>query len=146
MKESLIDIVQNISDEKKEERRERFPYTTVARLQGSFNREERTFWLCNSSMVLSMIRYEALNSFGRFVPKNANISVSMLNRNVGDVIEYDTRNNLKRICGLKGKQNLQNLNNLTSSSNKVDEFVQQSRRVCLTKSTSLSNKVDEFVL
>ena len=41
------------------------------------------------------------------------------------------------VCGLKGKQNLQNLNNLTSSSNKVDEFVQQSRRVCLTKSTSL---------
>ena len=27
------------------------------------------------------------------------------------------------VCGLKGKQNLQNLNNLTSSSNKVDEFV-----------------------
>ena len=41
------------------------------------------------------------------------------------------------VCGLEGKQNLQNLNNLTSSSNKVDEFVQQSRRVCLTKSTSL---------
>ena len=27
------------------------------------------------------------------------------------------------VCGLEGKQNLQNLNNLTSSSNKVDEFV-----------------------
>ena len=27
------------------------------------------------------------------------------------------------VCGLKGKQNLQNLNNFTSSSNKVDEFV-----------------------
>ena len=27
------------------------------------------------------------------------------------------------VCGLKGKQNLQYLNNLTSSSNKVDEFV-----------------------
>ena len=29
--------------------------------------------------------------------------------------------------------------------NKVDEFVEQSRRVCLTKSTSLFNKVDDFV-
>jgi len=27
------------------------------------------------------------------------------------------------VCGLKGKQNMQNLNNLTSSFNKVDEFV-----------------------
>ena len=27
------------------------------------------------------------------------------------------------VCGLKGKQNMQNLNILTSSSNKVDEFV-----------------------
>ena len=133
MKESLIDIIQNISDEKKEERRERFPYAAVARLQGSFNREERTFWLCNSSMVLSMIRYEALNSFGRFVPKNANISVSMLNRNVGDVIEYDTRNNLKRIqhnvIVLDSKSDLTNRrieiagDNQTYSYNNIDDFL-----------------------
>lgn len=133
MKESLIDIVQNISDEKKVERRERFPYATVARLQGSFNKEERTFWLCNSSMVLSMIRYENLNAFGRFVSKNANVSVSMLNRNVGDVIEYDTKNNIKRIqhnvIVLDSKSDLTNRrieiasDNQTYSYNNIDEFL-----------------------
>lgn len=97
MKESLLDITQNISEEKRVEKKERFPHPSVGRLQGSFNNEARTYWLCNSSSMPSMIHFEDLKRFGVFIPRNANIIVTLLNKNVGETAEYDTINIIKRV-------------------------------------------------
>lgn len=95
-KESLIEIVKDISEEKKIERSERFPYYAEARLHGSFNGKETTYWLLNSSRTISMYNYGKLNRFGHFVSKNTYVAVNMLNKNVGEPIEYDTINEIKR--------------------------------------------------
>lgn len=97
MKESLLEITQNISEEKKVEKKERFPHPSVGRLHGSFNNEARTYWLCNSSSMPSMIHYDDLRSYGVFIPRNANIIVTLLNKNVGETTEYDTINHIKRV-------------------------------------------------
>lgn len=97
MKESLLDITQNISDAKKVEKKERFPHPSVARLHGAFNNETRTYWLCNSSRMPSMYQFDNLKRYGIYIPKNASIIVSLLNKNIGDTIEYDTINNIKRV-------------------------------------------------
>lgn len=98
-KESLIEVAESISKEKKVEKKERFPYPTEARLHGSFDGISDTVWLVHvqDRMRKSMITFDSLKQFGRFVPKNSYIGVSMLNKEIGEVIEYDTKDIIKKI-------------------------------------------------
>ena len=97
--ESLIDIAESVSEEKKVEKSERFPYPTEARLHGLFDGVGDTVWLVHvqDRMRKSMISFDSLKKFGRFVPKNSYIAVSMLNKDIGEIIEYDTKDYIKRI-------------------------------------------------
>lgn len=96
--ESLIEVAESISEEKKVEKKERFPYPSEARLHGSFDGTGDTVWLVHvqDRMRKSMISFDSLRSFGRFVPKNSYIAVSMLNKEIGEPIEYDTKDYIKK--------------------------------------------------
>ena len=89
--ETLIEVAQQISEEKKAERRIRFPYPAQARLFGTFNGAVRTYWLTQTPMLRSMYDYQPMVKFGQFIPKNSNAAIMMLNRNIGELIEYDTK-------------------------------------------------------
>lgn len=89
--ETLIEVAQQISEEKKTERKIRFPYPAQARLFGTFNGAVRTYWLTQTPMQQSMYDYQSLVKFGQYIPKNSNAAIMMLNRNIGELIEYDTK-------------------------------------------------------
>lgn len=89
--ETLIEVAQQISEEKKAERKFRFPYPAQARLYGTFNGAVRTYWLTQTPMLRSMYDYQPMAKFGNYIPKNSNAAIMMLNRNIGELIEYDTK-------------------------------------------------------
>lgn len=89
--ETLIEVAQQISEEKKAERKIRFPYPAQARLFGTFNGTVRTYWLTQTPNMKSMYDYQPMVKFGQYIPKNSNAAIMMLNRNIGELIEYDTK-------------------------------------------------------
>lgn len=96
MKETLIQVAETISNAQKVFRNERF-YGVVARVHGTFDEKEDTYWFMVGSAPLSMFGRHNLNSLGHYVPRNSYVATRILNNELGSSIDYECLNNIKRM-------------------------------------------------
>ena len=95
MKETIYDVALAISDAQPKYQKEHIP--VVARFHGDIDGEEKTYWFIMSSLNSSMYSMPHLQVFGILVPRNSFIATKILNSEVGADIEYELKNNIKRL-------------------------------------------------
>ena len=97
MNETLYDVASAISEAVPEYRKERIP--VVARVHGSFDGEDRTYWFVVSSLNRSMYTTPHLEQYGIVVPRNSLVATNILNSEVGADIVYEQLNIIIRTLG-----------------------------------------------
>lgn len=95
MKETLYDVASAINDAQPKYKKEHIP--VVARVHGEFDGEDRTYWFMMSSLNRPMYTMPHLQAAGILVPRNSFVATRILNSEVGTDIEYQLKNNIKRM-------------------------------------------------
>ena len=95
MKEKLYDVALAVKDAHPKYQKEHIP--VVARVHGEFDGAEKNFWFCMGERNYSMYSLPHLKQFGQLVPRNSFIATQILNRKLGEYINYSQKNNIKRI-------------------------------------------------
>lgn len=95
MKETIYDVASAINEAQPKYQREHIP--VVARVHGVFDSQEKTYWFLVGSLNRSMYTIPDLQHFGILVPRNSFVATKILNSEVGTAIEYQLKNNIKRI-------------------------------------------------
>lgn len=95
MKETVYDVASAISDAQPKYKREHIP--VVARVHGDFDGLEKTYWFLVGSLNRSMYSMPELKDLGILVPRNSFVATRILNGKVGDDINYQLKNNIKRL-------------------------------------------------
>ena len=95
MKETLYDVASAINDAQPKYKKEHIP--VVARVHGEFDGEDRTYWFMMSSLNRPMYTMPHLQASGILVPRNSFVATRILNSEVGTDIEYQLKNNIKRM-------------------------------------------------
>ena len=95
MKETLYDVASAINEAQPKYQKEHI--SVVARVHGDFDGEDRTYWFMMSPLNISMYTMPHLKAEGILVPKNSFVATRILNSEVGTDIEYQLKNNIKRM-------------------------------------------------
>lgn len=95
MKETLYDVASAINDAQPKYKKEHIP--VVARVHGDFDGEDRTYWFMMGSLSRPMYTMPQLQGYGILVPRNSFVATRILNSEVGTDIEYQLKNNIKRM-------------------------------------------------
>lgn len=95
MKETIYQVAEAIKEALPEYKRYYIPI--AARVHGSFDGTENTYWFLVGQMNRSMITMPELKKYGRLVPRNSFIATKILNSDLGTDINYSLRNNIKRL-------------------------------------------------
>lgn len=95
MKETLYDVASAINDAQPKYQKEHIP--VVARVHGDFDGEDRTYWFMMSPLNRPMYTMPHLQAAGILVPRNSFVATRILNSEVGTDIEYQLKNNIKRM-------------------------------------------------
>lgn len=95
MKETLYDVAYAISEAQPKYQKKHIP--VVARVHGKFDGTDKTYWFIIGNRNYSMYSLEQLQQYGQLVPRNSFIATKILNSEVGTDIEYQLKNNIKRL-------------------------------------------------
>ncbi len=95
MKETLYDVASAINEAQPKYKKEHIP--VVARVHGDFDGENRTYWFMMSPLSRPMYTMPQLQGYGILVPRNSFVATRILNSEVGTDIEYQLKNNIKRM-------------------------------------------------
>lgn len=95
MKETLYDVASSINEAQPKYQKEHIP--VVARVHGDFDGEDRTYWFMMSPLNKPMYTMPHLQAAGILVPRNSFVATRILNSEVGTDIEYQLKNNIKRM-------------------------------------------------
>ena len=95
MKETLYDVASAINEAQPKYQKEHI--SVVARVHGDFDGEDRTYWFMMSPLNISMYTMPHLKAEGILVPRNSFVATRILNSEVGTDIEYQLKNNIKRM-------------------------------------------------
>lgn len=95
MKETIYDVASAINEALPKYRKEHIP--VVARVHGDFDGETKTYWFMMSQLNWSMYNMPQLQGLGILVPRNSFVATRILNSEVGTDIEYQLKNNIKRM-------------------------------------------------
>ena len=95
MKESLYQIASNIKEGHETFKREHFG-PVVARVHGTIDGKEQTYWFLLGQMNKSMYGRDALKNLGVFTPRNSSLATKILNNEIGTKIEHSGIDDLKR--------------------------------------------------
>lgn len=95
MKETIYDVASAISDAQPKYKREHVP--VVARVHGDFDGQEKTYWFLMGSLNRPMYTMPELQYLGILVPRNSFVATRILNGEVGADINYQLKNNIKRL-------------------------------------------------
>ena len=95
MKETVYDVASAINDAQPKYKREHIP--VVARVHGNFDGSERTYWFIMKPLSVPMYKLPELQNLGVLVPRNSFVATRILNNEVGADINYQLKNNIKRL-------------------------------------------------
>lgn len=95
MKETIYQVAEAVKDALPEFRHNYIP--VVARVHGSFDETVKTYWFLVNSMNYSMMSIPELKKYGQLVPRNSFIATKILNGDLGVDINYQMRNNIKKL-------------------------------------------------
>ena len=96
MRESLIQVTSEMERAERILKRNGL-YDVVARVNGEFDEETKTYWFSNSGGPNSLIGKPDLQSLGHYVPKNSYIAKRILNSKIGREIVYESMTTYKRM-------------------------------------------------
>lgn len=95
MKETIYDVAIAISEAQPKYQIEHIP--VVARVHGEFDSKENTYWFMMGAQNFSMYDLQHLKQYGRLVPRNSFIANKILNSELGTDIDYQLKNDHKRL-------------------------------------------------
>lgn len=95
MKETIYDVASAISDAQPKYKKEHVP--VVARVHGDFDGQEKTYWFIMRPLSFPMFKMPELQDLGILVPRNSFVATKILNGEVGSDINYQLKNNIKRL-------------------------------------------------
>lgn len=95
MEESIYQVAEEVRQAVPEYKKESIP--VVARVHGSFDGAEDTYWFLVGTRNHSMYNISHLQKYGHIVPRNSFIATKILNNELGSDINYSLLNNIKRL-------------------------------------------------
>lgn len=95
MKETLYQVAEAVKNASPEYKRYHIP--VVARIHGEFDGSVKDYWFIMGSVNQSMYSLQDLKCYGELVPRNSFIATKILNSELGLDINYQLKNNIKRL-------------------------------------------------